>query len=352
VTAREDLVTALSGGIPERTPLSVLDWFFAESRYCLDEWHPLFDRGLGLVVQCQTVRLVEHGVKLTLEHKVEGDRCYTIRRKETPVGAIQCVIVNPARAPRQMAWPYEHWVKGPKDYRILQWIVENTEVLPQYGEFARAEERAGERGIVVLLGGRSPAMAIQIDYAGGERFALDAASGTDELFELYEAEKGLFLAVNREIAAGPGTFVTWCEQLTIDLLGPRRYAGWLMPVYDEAVRVHTLAGKRVLVQYDGRLKAVAGQIARAPFHVVEMLTEPPEGDMALDECRAAWPNKVLWANLNAGLYGLPPAELRQAIIALRERAGKRAVAFAIAEDIPENWQESVPVVLQMLQELG
>jgi hypothetical protein len=64
------------------------------------------------------------------------------------------------------------------------------------------------------------------------------------------------------------------------------------------------------------------------------------------------PRKVLWANINVGLYGLPPTDLRRAIIAMRQRAGKRALAFAIAEDIPENWRDSVPVILQMLQELG
>jgi hypothetical protein len=352
VTARENLTTALRGGIAEHTPLSVLDWLLADPRYDLEEWRPLFNQELGLVVQCQTVRLVEHGVKATVRHKVEGDRCYTIRRKETPVGVIQSVTVNSVRMPRLMEWPCESWVKGPEDYRVLKWIAEKTEVLPQYDEFARAEERAGEWGIVVVLGGRSPAMTVQIDYAGGERFALDLGQGVDELFELYEAEKKLFLEANRAIAAGPGAFVTWCEQLTIDLLGPRRYAEWLMPVYERAVPLHELAGKRVLVQYDGRLKAAADQIARAPFHVVEMLTEPPEGDMRLDECRAAWPDKVLWANINVGLYRLPPAELRQAIVALRQRAGKRALALAIAEDIPENWRESVPVVLQTLQELG
>jgi hypothetical protein len=62
--------------------------------------------------------------------------------------------------------------------------------------------------------------------------------------------------------------------------------------------------------------------------------------------------RALWANINVGLYGLPPAALRQAIIALRERAGKQALAFAIAEDISVNWRDAVPVVLQTLQELG
>jgi hypothetical protein len=351
VTPRENLTTALQGGAPEQTPLSVLDWLLADHRYSSEEWRLLLDQGLCLAVQCQTVRLVEHGVETTVGHRVEGDRRYTIRRKETPAGTVQCVTVNSVRRPRLMAWTQEHWVKRPTDYRILAWIAENTEVLPQYEAFARAEERAGDQGVIVVLGGRSPALTIQIDYAGGERFALDLARRVDELFELHEAERKLFLEVNRAIAAGPGGFVTWCEQLTIDMLGPGRYAELLMPVYAQAAPVHESAGKRVLVQYDGKLRAAADLIARAPFHIVEMVTEPPEGDMTLDECRAAWPDKVLWANINVGLYGLPPAELGEAIIAMRQRAGKRGLALAIAEDIPENWRDSVPVVLQTLQEL-
>jgi hypothetical protein len=352
VTVREDLTTALDGGIPEVTPLSVLDWLLADTRADLDAWRPLFDRGLGLVAQCQTARLVEHGVRLTAQHRIEGDRRYTLRRKETPVGAIQSVTVNSVRAPRLQEWPCEYWVKTPADYNVLRWIVEHTEVRPQPHEFAAAEERAGDSGVGVVLGGRSPALTIQIDYAGGLQFGLDLARGVDELFALYDAEKALFVELNRVVAAGPGTFVTWCEQLTIDMLGPVRYAELLLPVYQEVVPLYEAAGKRVLVQYDGRLKAAAGLIARAPFHIIEMITEPPEGDMTLDQCRAAWPDKALWANINVGLYGLPPAALRQAIIALRERAGKQALAFAIAEDIPVNWRDAVPVVLQTLQELG
>jgi len=351
MTTRKNLATALSGGVPEQTPLSVLGWFFTGPGYDFDEWRPLFDQGLGLLVQCQTVTLVEHGVETTAEHQVEGDRRYTIRRKETPAGALQSVTVNSVRAPRPMEWNLEHWVREPKDYKILQWIVENTEVVPQYGEFARAEEWVGDHGVAVVAGGRTPAMTIQIDYAGGERFALDVALKVEELFELYEAEKRLFMEANRAIAAGPGRFVSWFEQFTASMLGPKRYAELLMPVYDEAVPVLEKAGKRVMVQYNGKLRAVAGQIALAPFHVVELLTEPPEGDMTLDECRAAWPDKAFRANINVGLYSLPPDELRQAVIAKRERAGKRGLAFELAEDIPANWREAVPVVLRALQEL-
>jgi hypothetical protein len=352
MTTRDNLIYALNGGTPEQTPLSIYDWFFTHPRFEMTEWLPLFDQGLGLCLHCSTARRVEHGVKNTVDYQTKGDRRYTIRRKETSVGTLQSVTINSISAPRLIEWNYEYWIKEPRDYEIWQWIVEHTEVTPEYDEFANVEERAGDYGVIVIGGGRTPAMSIQVDCAGDERFALDVALEVEELFELYEAEKKLFMELNRTIAAGPGRFVKWNENLTINMLGPKRYARLLMPIYDEAVPLLEAVGKRVMVHYDGELQAIADQIADAPFHIIESLTEPPEGDMTLDECRTAWPGKSFWSNINVGLYALPAVELRTAVIAKRERAGKKALAFEISEDVPENWQESVPMVLQALQELG
>ena len=60
--------------------------------------------------------------------------------------------------------------------------------------------------------------------------------------------------------------------------------------------------------------------------MIESLTEPPEGDMTYDQCRAAWPDKVFWGKVNVGLYYRPENELRQAIMDMRNRAGKKAGA--------------------------
>ena len=71
-----------------------------------------------------------------------------------------------------------------------------------------------------------------------------------------------------------------------------------------------------------------------------------------DECRKAWPEKVFWANINMGVYALPPDQLRAEIIAKRNRAGKRGLAFEIAEDLPAAWETAIPVILQTLREMG
>jgi hypothetical protein len=341
MTTKALLTTALEGGTPEITPISFYSWMFEDLH--ADAVRRVIDQGLGICRHCFPLRSIEHGVKNLYEEKVEGTNHYAITTKQTPIGAIRQVSLN--------GWHHEFFIKEPADYKIMQWIVEHTELQPLYEEFAKDEEMVGDNGIVLLTGSRTPAMSINVDWAGTEQFCLDVALEVPELYDLYAARKQYFLEETRLLAAAPGRFVKWFENLTISMLGPTRYAQLLMPIYDEAVPLLAASGKRVMVHYDGALGVIADQIARAPFHMVESLTEAPEGDLNYDECRAAWPEKVLWANLNVDCYFRTPDALRAAVIAKRTRAGKRGFAFEISEDLPSNWQESVPIVLETLREL-
>ena len=136
------------------------------------------------------------------------------------------------------------------------------------------------------------------------------------------------------------------------MLGPKRYQDLLVNCYDAAAPFMEAGGKRTMVHYDGDLRCIADEIGASSLHMIESLTEPPEGDMTYDEARAAWPDMVLWGNINIDLYYGPHEALRQAVIEKRERAGKRGLAFEISEDMPPNWRETIPVVLETLEELG
>jgi hypothetical protein len=343
MTSHERLTTVLDGHTPDRTPLSIYSWMMGDWK-TNDDWMRLIDSGLGVCHHCGTVGRIEHGVEDSYEEKVDGDTTYGIARKKTPVGTLRKVNRN--------GWHHEDWIKTPGDYKIRQWIVENTELTTNYSAVAEAEALVGDQGIAIVTGSRTPAMAINIDWAGTEQFCMDVAMEVPELFDLFEAEKKAFLEETRLIAAGPGRFVKWFENLTISMLGHRRYGELLVSVYDEAVPILEAAGKRVMVHYDGQLGVIADQIASAPFHMIESLTEPPEGDMMYDQCRAAWPDKVFWANINLELYARPADELRAAVISKRQRAGKQALAFEISEDLPSNWLDVIPVVLDAVEECG
>lgn len=355
MTSRQLLITALEGETPPRVPLAIYDWCIGavttdelKEKMSEPRWQRLIDKGLAVRHHCPVTKAIEHGVEFSVEEFRRGEDLHRVETKETPVGTLRKTSRN--------GWHHDDWIKCADDYKIQQWIVEHTELAPNYEAFEEAEDVLGEQGIVVVTGAanwmhRTPAMCINVDWAGTQQFCLDLGIELPELFDLYDAQKKLFLEEQRLIAAGPGRYVVWLENLTADMLGPRRYDELLMPVYEEAVPIHEAGGKRVMTHYDGALRAVADQVAAAPFHIIDSLTEPPEGDMTYDQCRAAWPDKVFWANINVGLYYRPPEELHEAVLGICRRAGERALALEISEDLPSNWEQSVPVVLKVLEAL-
>jgi hypothetical protein len=342
MTNRENMEAALEGAEPSHTPLSVYDFFF--KNWPEEDRRRLVDMGLVPCMHKHVFKTIEHGVENHFEEKRQGTDVYAIRRKTCPAGALQMVQRN--------GWHHEDWIKEPADYKIRQWMIEHTEVVPDYESWEAFDAEVGAEGIPLILGNRSPLMSINIDWAGTQQFCLDAAMEVEELFALYEAQRKLFRREIEIIADAPGRYVKWFENLTISMIGHERYRDYLMNIYEECVPILHQGGKKLWVHYDGELSPIADQIANAPFDGIESLTEPPEGDMKFDECRRAWPDKHFWANINVELYNRPEGELRDAVTAMRERAGKKNLCFEISEDAPRNWRESLPVVLQTLRDLG
>ena len=341
MTTRNGIETALLGKTPDKTKLTFYSWM-ANDLFS-DEWKKLYDLGLGICHHCRVVKEIEHGTEFKTKEVLENGNIYTYVTKKTPIGSVRLVKKN--------GWVVEHWIKTPQDYKIWTWISQNTELVPDYDSFERAEELVGNLGVAVILASRTPLMQINVDLCGTELFCLDLALDCQELLELYEARKKLFIAETNLIAKGPGQFINWLENLTVSMIGPTHYSNYLMPMYRQCVPTLEKTGKRVMVHYDGALKAISDQIAAAPFHMIESLTEPPEGDMMYSDCRAAWPDKVFWANINVACYDLPEEQLAEQVIQKRQRAGKKGLVFAISEELPKNWRTSIPIVLKTLNDL-
>ena len=173
----------------------------------------------------------------------------------------------------------------------------------------------------------------------------------DEVMTLYEAFLEEFRKIVEIVAEGPGgRFVNCPENFTAETLGPARYERFLLPVYKTHFPVLHQAGKIVGTHYDGKLSSTKYFIAEAPIDVIESLTEPPEGDMTLAECRAAWPEKLFWNNINLGRFDLPPDQLKADIRRRIEDAAPdgRRLAFEISEDLPVNWQGGIPAIMDEL----
>ena len=339
--ALPELRTALRGGQPTRTPLSIYNWMIDD--YDSPQWKPLFEQGLLIIEHCETVRISFPGAEYNVKRYTENGKTVTCNTWKTPIGAINEKFID--------SWRQEYFIKQPGDYAIVQWLYTHSEITPVYTNYYRAQDKVKEKGLVVpgMWYFRTPLMKICVDYAGTERFCTDIALEVEELFSLYEQMCVCHEEEMNLIARGPGEVIKLFENLTISTLGPKRYRDFLLPVYEADCTILEEAGKRLSVHYDGGLKAISAEIKTAPFTIIESLTEPPEGDMYYDECRRTWPDKTFWANINVDAYALPPMKLREEVKGKIRRAGRKGLAFEISEDLPSNWEHSIPVVLDALE---
>ncbi len=339
----ENLEAFWRGERPEQIPYTIYQW---EWRHSTTDpaWQPMYDAGFGVTHHLATWWTKTDGVQTVHDTVTEGGITYGRATMKTPVGEVWTTSLE--------GWTQKHWLQTAEDYRVMTWIAQHTEVLPAYESYNDKAAKLGPAGVPLIFGGRTPIQTILVDYAGLENFAMQLFDMAEEVQALYEALLKQFARRMEIIAEGPGRFVSMLENFTAETLGPSRFAEFILPLYKKHFPMVQAAGKVIGTHYDGKIASCVPHIAGAPVDLIESLTEPPEGDLTLDEARRLLPDKLFWSNINVSDYQLPPAQLRDRVHELIGRGavdGKR-LAFEVSEHIPANWKESIPVVLNALRE--
>lgn len=350
MTIRDRIEAFWSGEKPDRIPYTI---YYNEWRHTKDDprWEPMYRKGLGVTsgfgTSSQTTKDVEHREETWEENGISW-RAQIIA---TPVGEL--------RQTWQNGWHSGYLLKSREDYQVMTWIARNTVVNPAPGGYerclAQVRELMGEwheSAVVHSSIGRTPLQTILVDYAGLENFAYHLCDIPDAVEELYGAMRPAFKRRVECAAGGPRQYVSSLENFTAESLGPALYGKYLLPVYEECFPILHSAGKIVGTHYDGRTASCKELIASAPIDLIESLTEPTEGDQTLAEARAAWPDKRFWSNIRIGDYQLPAEDLTEQVHRMIEEGSVdgRLLAFEVSEQYPANWYDSMPVVLDAIND--
>lgn len=344
---RERLISALEGGTPHPIPYVTYSDFFPQT---MDEnedasiraWQPLLDAGFGIWHFIYPLRTKWQDVEREVIRERSDGRTLETELLRTPVGTLRQVRLD--------GWTQEYFLKGPEDYRVAEYMVRHATVDFHPEDLDKSLQWLGDYGIPLIEIGRSPYQTILVDWAGLENFSYHLADGFPEFQGLMEAFEDLMLARARTAAQLPTRYVSLLENLTADQVGPRRFQKIHMAFYEKFLGILHGQGKKVFAHMDGKLANLAGLVAQTGFDGIDSLTEPPEGDMLLADARAAFPEMCLWANINIDLYNLPPADLRSVVRRMVNEGAPdgRKLIFEVSEDLPANWRESIPVVLEEL----
>lgn len=344
MTIRERIEAFWAGERPDEIPFTIYhnEWRHTASNV---SWFNLLQKGLGVTVHLPSWKQT---LSSDIEHvstcATENGRAVERRAIKTPVGEIYELYVDD--------WRQKFFLETAQDYAVMTYIVRHTDVAPNYEAFIVKDREMQPYGIPLDMTGRTPNQVILVDWVGLENYAYHSVDLAGEMQALYEALLALYRKKVGLVAGGPGRFVSALENFTAETLGPAKYKKLLLPVYRELFPLLQGAGKIVGTHYDGKLASCKKLIAEAPIDLIESLTPPPEGDMSLAECRAIWPDKLFWSNINVECYYLPPQELKQLVLDRVAQAAPdgRRLAFEVSEQYPDNWAESIPVVLDALKE--
>jgi hypothetical protein len=334
---RESMDAAIAGEPVTSPVFAVYDWF-VRNRHI--DWQSLFDLGLGQINHADLIRYQQPNVEI-LETRQEIDG--VIRRDVrwiTDIGELHEWYMG--------EWRQEYLIKEANDYRIMQRAWQATNVLPWNEPFLESQARLGDSGITLGQLDRTPFQKIQIDYAGLERFSIDIATQEPGLLGLIEIMNPVKLREFETAVQSPARQIKLWENLTIDTMGPHLYRKYLVPLYNQIFAILEGSGKKLQVHYDGKLRVIAGDIQRLPFDGLDSVTPPPEGDLSTAEARQWWPDKFLWLHPSLTWYDLPLQNLLDNVRQMVKAAGSERFCLMISEELPPNWQTTVPAIIKLL----
>ena len=350
MTIRERMLAAYRGDRPDQTPVAIYGRYLPRGSWERElralglgiiDWHPVasllappWHPGEGYLSE---VRGSDLQVDFGFEH---GQKLET-RTYRTPVGAIsQRTVKDPGYG---SDWAVEHYIKSIDDYRVMQYLVENT--VFRSGEQTISARRAelGEDGVVFGRLDRSPYQKLLIELAGPERLFEDYLTTPSPVLALLQAmEEKMEEALS--LIPGSSAEVIWQpENLTADMTPPRYFEKHCLPLYCRVADLLEGTGKLYAVHMDGRLGPLKALIAQSPFDVLESFSLPDVGgDMTLSEALAAWPDKAIVPNFPSSLcHGRSDRILAFLDAFLADGATGRCCLLEISEDLPAGEYERV-----------
>jgi hypothetical protein len=346
MTVRQRVVAALRRQRVDQVPLTIYPGMVPPGEL----ERSLRLRGLGFAVRVWLFSTETPNCQLErCEYSQDGVR-YVRTAIRTPVGEVHATS-RPGGA-YGTTWAVDHYIKGPDDYRVIEFMVRDTVYQPAYDSFLQTVEDIGEDGYVMGNMGYSPLMEMRVNLLGTERFAFDLYDWPDCFFSLYQALREKQREAYPILAGSPADVVTYCGNCSPEILGRKRFEQYCVPCYNDLGEQLHARGKLLGVHLDANNRLWKEAVAASAIDVVEAFTPAPDTDMSVADARAAWPDKVLWLNFPSSMHIASRERIReQTRELLRQAAPCEGLIVGVTEDIPSwAWRTSLSAICDVLAE--
>jgi hypothetical protein len=247
----------------------------------------------------------------------------------------------------------EYRVKGPEDFTALEFMLQDEEWYWDQEEFERDVAEYGRYGPPQFFFRRSPIQNLFIcemgfipaiyalkDYPEVVRHYVEVATAADD--KLYEV-----------LCRCPVQVLNLGENIDAFMDPPKIWLEHLVPYYRRRVEQLHAAGKFVHIHMDGALRPLLPYLRACPWDGIEAATPVPQGDVTLEEIKAAMGDLVLLDGIPALLF-LPSYPVEELVACVRRVVDLfyPRLVLGISDEIPPDGDiERVRLVGELVHEL-
>ena len=356
-TSRQRLLTALSGGVPDRVPINTyelagrnsLDWYNIQPSYrglmdcirahtdCITNWNP---RTATDRYTCEERFLCsDFPVEMETRKETVGEFERTTSICHTPQGDLQSVTQTTPDI--YTTWRVEHWCKTLADVdKALS--VPYQPASYDASDLTRVRAELGDHGLVMASIGDPAYLAA--DLMSFQDYLMWASLETTHFARTVDILAGRVMEnLRRQLdccvvdvyrIVGP-------EYFTPPYLSPAMFKRFIVRHVTEMTRLIQARGGKVRLHCHGRIGRVLDMILETGCDGLDPCEPPPDGDIALDEVKRRCLEKgvSVWGNIELKLLeqGMPDevrAEVRRIMSQAKEGGGFVLMPTAAPINLP------------------
>jgi hypothetical protein len=209
----------------------------------------------------------------------------------TPVGRQSCVL-------RKVTSNWHHitlkwWVTTEEELRVATWRAENTAWEWDAAAFEQTRATWGDLGAPTMFMPRVNIQDLYINTMGVENAVYALGDWPDSVVAYFRALDESHDRLIEVINASPVEIINFGDNLHAGTLSPALFRRYVLPAYQHrCARLHA-AGKFVCSHWDGDTKTLLPFAQETGLDGIEAITPRPQGDVTLEEIRAALGDRMV-----------------------------------------------------------
>jgi hypothetical protein len=191
--------------------------------------------------------------------------------------------------------PYmkEHLVKNPADLRVVEYILEHTEITPNFSTVKSDEELVGGHGLVVPLIQRIPFQQVLLEYLGEMELFYLLHDDLDLVHYLLNLLDQQMLTAIELIADMDVPYVEFPDNLHGLMTNPRLFKKYCLQSYQKYTDLLHRQGKKVGSHTDGDIRSLISLLSESGLDVCESFSPAPLTTATFADVNKDWRGKPL-----------------------------------------------------------